>query len=107
LACATGANCIADTAVRRIPSDDKLFAIKGPTSLTNSTVRGRVLVPFDMLGYVSGSEQAIREIDAGANEARYAPRKSRAEEFAVAAAIMVAIGSIELLTMIGLSISQL
>ncbi|MCP2219437.1 phage shock protein A [Bradyrhizobium elkanii] len=141
------ANYIAGAAVRRIPLDDKLFAIKGPTSLTISTVSGRVLVPFDVPGYVSGWEspfpahlisdgrgyeihiavksksaqseektmlhegilarmgrllaaiasqtidnvennnkvalvkQAIREIDAGADEARYALGKSRAEEF--------------------------
>ncbi|MGX1107046.1 MULTISPECIES: PspA/IM30 family protein [Bradyrhizobium] len=141
------ANYIAAAAVRRIPLDDKLFAIKGPTSLTISTVSGRVLVPFDVPGYVSGWEspfpahlisdgrgyeihiavksksappeektmlhegilarmgrllaaiasqtidnvennnkvalvkQAIREIDAGADEARYALGKSRAEEF--------------------------
>ena len=132
---------------RRIPLDDKLFAIKGPTSLTISTVKGRILVPFDVPGYVDGWEspfpahlvfdgrayeihiavksksvpteektmlhegilarmgrllaaiasqtidnaennnkvalvkQAIREIDAGADEARYALGKSRAEEF--------------------------
>src|SRR6202789_4465996 len=39
---------------RRIPLDDKLFAIKGPTSLTISTVRGRVLVPFEVPGYLAG-----------------------------------------------------
>ena len=132
---------------RKIPLDDKLFAIKGPTSLTVSTVRGRVLVAFDVPGYLAGWEspfpahlvsdgrsyeihiavkskstqpeektmlhegilarmgrllaaiasqtidnaesnnkvalvkQAIREIDAGADEARYALGKSRAEEF--------------------------
>jgi phage shock protein A len=137
----------AGTANRRIPLDDKLFAIKGPTSLTISTVRGRVLVPFEVPGYLAGWEspfpahlvsdghayeihiavkskstqpeektmlhegilarmgrllaaiasqtvdnaessnkvalvkQAIREIDAGADEARYALGKSRAEEF--------------------------
>ncbi|QPF82176.1 PspA/IM30 family protein [Bradyrhizobium genosp. L] len=141
------ASYVAETAIRRIPLDDKLFAIKGPTSLTISTVSGRVLVPFDVPGYVSGWEspfpahlvsdgrgyeihiavksksaqpeektmlhegilarmgrllaaiasqtidnaenankvalvkQAIREIDAGADEARYALGKSRAEEF--------------------------
>src|SRR3978361_1015483 len=135
------------TAIRRIPLDDKLFAIKGPTSLTISTVNGRVLVPFEVPGYLAGWEspfpahlvsdghayeihiavkskstqpeektmlhegilarmgrllaaiasqtidnaensnkvalvkQAIREIDAGADEARYALGKSRAEEF--------------------------
>jgi hypothetical protein len=133
--------------VRRIPLDEKLFAIKGPTSLTVSTVRGRVLVAFDVPGYLAGWEspfpahlvsdgsayeihiavkskstqpeektmlhegilarmgrllaaiasqtidnaesqnkvamvkQAIREIDSGADEARYALGKSRAEEF--------------------------
>ena len=132
---------------RRLPLDDKLFAIKGPTSLTISTVMGRVLVAFDVPGYLSGWDspfpaqlicdgaayeihiavkskstqpeektmlhegilarmgrllaaiasqtidnaensnkvalvkQAIREIDAGADEARYALGKSRAEEF--------------------------
>jgi phage shock protein A len=137
----------AGTATRRIPLDDKLFAIKGPTSLTISTVKGRVLVPFEVPGYLAGWEspfpahlvsdgpiyeihiavkskstqpeektmlhegilarmgrllaaiasqtvdnaesgnkvalvkQAIREIDAGADEARYALGKSRAEEF--------------------------
>jgi phage shock protein A len=137
----------AGNAPRRIPLDDKLFAIKGPTSLTISTVKGRVLVPFNVPGYVAGWEspfpahlvsdgrayeiqiavksksapleektmlhegilarmgrllaaianqtidnaednnkvalvkQAIREIDAGADEARYALGKSRAEEF--------------------------
>src|ERR1700733_10726423 len=134
-------------AARRIPLDEKLFAIKGPTSLTISTVKGRVLVPFNVPGYVAGWEspfpaylvsdgrayevhiavkskttppeektmlhegilarmgrllaaiasqtidnaennnkvalvkQAIREIDAGADEARHALGKSRAEEF--------------------------
>ena len=132
---------------RRIPLDDKLFAIKGPTSLTISTVSGRVLVPFEIPGYLAGWEspfpahlvsdgsgyeihiavkskstppeektmlhegilarmgrllaaiasqtidsaesnnkvalvkQAIREIEAGADEARLALGKSRAEEF--------------------------
>ena len=41
---------------RRIPLDDKLFAIKGPTSLTISTVSGRVLVPFEIPGYLPGWE---------------------------------------------------
>mgnify|MGYP003297859744 CR=1 FL=1 len=39
-----------------IPLDDKLFAIKGPTSLTISTVRGRILVPFEIPGYLAGWE---------------------------------------------------
>jgi len=138
---------VAGSTTRRIPLDDKLFAIKGPTSLTISTVRGRVLVAFDVPGYLAGWEspfpahlvsdgqtyeihiavkpkstqpeektmlhegilarmgrllaaiasqtidnaessnkvalvkQAIREIDSGADEARYALGKSRAEEF--------------------------
>jgi phage shock protein A len=141
------ASYVAGAVVRRIPLDDKLFAIKGPTTLTISTVRGRVLVPFDVPGYLAGWEspfpahlvsdgsgyeihiavksksiqpeemtmlhegilartgrliaaiasqtiddaessnkvalvkQAIREIDAGADEARTALGKSRAEEF--------------------------
>lgn len=132
---------------RKMPLDDKLYAIKGATSLTISTVTGRVLVPFEVPGYRAGWEspfpahlvfdgrtyeihiavksqfarpeeksmlhegilarmgrllaaiasqtidnaensnkialvkQAIREIDAGADEARYALGKSRAEEF--------------------------
>ena len=141
------ASYVAGASVRRIPLDDKLFAIKAPTSLTVSTVRGRVLVAFNVPGYLAGWEspfpaqlvfdghayeihiavkskstqpeektmlhegilarmgrllaaiasqtiddaesnskvalvkQAIREIDAGADEARYALGKSRAEEF--------------------------
>ena len=141
------ANYAAGAATRHIPLDDKLFAIKGPTSLTISTVRGRILVPFEIPGYLAGWEspfpahlvsdgrtyeihiavkskstapeektmvhegilarmgrllaaiasdtidnvensnkvalvkQAIREIDAGADEARHALGKSRAEEF--------------------------
>ena len=50
------ANYMAGSAVRRIPLDDKLFAIKGPTSVTISTVRGRVLVPFHIPGYFAGWE---------------------------------------------------
>ena len=46
----------AGAATRRIPLDDKLFAIKGPTSLTISTVNGRVLVPFEVPGYLAGWE---------------------------------------------------
>src|ERR1700723_949683 len=37
------AGYIAGNPARRIPLDEKLFAIKGPTSLTISTVKGRVL----------------------------------------------------------------
>ncbi|HEY0911554.1 MAG TPA: PspA/IM30 family protein, partial [Bradyrhizobium sp.] len=47
---------VAGPTSRRIPLDDKLFAIKGPTSLTISTVEGRVLVPFDVPGYLAGWE---------------------------------------------------
>src|ERR1700680_4016213 len=48
------ASYVAGSMPRKIPLDDKLFAIKGPTSLTISTVQGRVLVPFDVPGYVAG-----------------------------------------------------
>src|SRR5580704_372462 len=48
------ANFIIGAMPRRIPLDDKLFAIKGPTSLTVSTVSGRVLVPFEVRGYLAG-----------------------------------------------------
>jgi hypothetical protein len=50
------ASYVAGPAVRRIPLDDKLFAIKGPTTLTVSTVKGRVLVPFTVPGYLAGWE---------------------------------------------------
>ena len=40
----------------RLPLDEKLFAIKGPSDLTISTVRGRVAVPFDVAGYFRGWE---------------------------------------------------
>src|SRR3954470_2000458 len=141
------AGYVAGISPRKIPLDDKLFAIKGPTSLTISTVQGRILVPFEVPGYLAGWEspfpahlvsdgrnyevhiavksksnqpeektmlhegilarmgrllaaiasqtidnaenlnkvalvkQAIREIDSGADEARHALGKSRAEEF--------------------------
>jgi phage shock protein A len=141
------AGYVTDVTNRRLPLDDKLFAIKGPTSLTISTVQGRILVPFEVPGYLAGWDspfpaqlirdgsayeihiavkskstqpeektmlhegilarmgrllaaiasqtidnaensnkvalvkQAIREIDTGADEARYALGKSRAEEF--------------------------
>jgi phage shock protein A len=140
------ATYVAGASIRKLPLDEKLFAIKGPTSLTVSTVSGRVLVPFEVPGYLAGWDspfpahlvfdghtyeihiavksksaqpektmlhegilarmgrllaaiasqtidnaensnkvalvkQAIREIDAGADEARYALGKSRAEEF--------------------------
>src|SRR6201989_2589746 len=50
------AGYVAGAPTRRIPLDDKLFAIKGPTSLTVSTVGGRVLVPFEVPGYLAGWE---------------------------------------------------
>jgi phage shock protein A len=140
------ATYVAGASIRKLPLDEKLFAIKGPTSLTVSTVSRRVLVPFEVPGYLAGWDspfpahlvfdghtceihiavksksaqpektmlhegilarmgrllaaiasqtidnaensnkvalikQAIREIDAGADEARYALGKSRAEEF--------------------------
>lgn len=40
--------------IRRLPLDDKLFAIKGPSDLTIATVHGRVAVPFDVAGYSQG-----------------------------------------------------
>lgn len=43
------------TAPTRLPLDDKLFAIKGPSDLTISTVRGRVAIPYDVAGYSSGN----------------------------------------------------
>src|SRR5882724_6336191 len=45
------ANYVAGAPLRRIPLDEKLFAIKGPTQLSLSTVRGRLLVPFHVPGY--------------------------------------------------------
>ena len=42
-------------APERLPLDEKLFAIKGPTTLTIATVRGRVTVPYDVAGYSRGT----------------------------------------------------
>ncbi|WEX90075.1 PspA/IM30 family protein [Sinorhizobium garamanticum] len=39
----------------RLPLDNKLFAIKGPSDVTVATVRGRVAVPFDVAGYSPGA----------------------------------------------------
>lgn len=39
----------------RLPLDNKLFAIKGPSDLTIATVSGRVAVPFDVAGYQPGT----------------------------------------------------
>ncbi len=38
----------------RLPLDDKLFAIKGPSTLTIATVQGRMSVPYDVAGYSAG-----------------------------------------------------
>src|ERR1700709_961290 len=54
------AGYVAGIANRRIPLDDKLFAIKGPTSLTISTVKGRVLVPFEVPGYLAACGTPFR-----------------------------------------------
>lgn len=43
------------SAAERLPLDDKLFAIKGPTDLTIATVRGRVAVPYNVAGYSRGT----------------------------------------------------
>ncbi|MGY5800465.1 PspA/IM30 family protein [Rhizobium sp. LEGMi12c] len=43
----------------RLPLDEKLFAIKGPSDLTISTVRGRIAVPFDVAGYFKGWDSNI------------------------------------------------
>ncbi|MGO4706180.1 PspA/IM30 family protein [Microvirga sp. 2MCAF38] len=37
-----------------IPLDEKLYAIKGPSTLTVSTIHGRVAVHYDVAGYVDG-----------------------------------------------------
>lgn len=37
-----------------MPLDEKLYAIKGPSELSISTIAGRVVVPFDTAGYVPG-----------------------------------------------------
>jgi len=37
-----------------IPLDEKLYAVKGPTMLTLSTVRGRLTVHYDVAGYLEG-----------------------------------------------------
>jgi phage shock protein A len=42
-----------------IPLDDKLYAVKSPSELSISTVRGRVAVPFDVAGYVQGWKDAL------------------------------------------------
>jgi phage shock protein A len=37
-----------------VPLDEKLYALKGPSILTLSTVRGRVIVPYAVAGYRAG-----------------------------------------------------
>src|SRR6187455_1593932 len=37
-----------------IPLDEKLYAIKGPSMLTVSTIRGRISVHYDVAGYLDG-----------------------------------------------------
>lgn len=37
-----------------IPLDEKLYAVKGPTMLTLSTVQGRLTVHYDVAGYLEG-----------------------------------------------------
>jgi hypothetical protein len=37
-----------------IPLDEKLYAVKGPTMLTLSTVQGRMTVHYDVAGYLEG-----------------------------------------------------
>ncbi|MEK1932473.1 MAG: PspA/IM30 family protein [Pararhizobium sp.] len=39
----------------RLPLDEKLFAVKGPSDLTVATVRGRVAIPYDVAGYSRGT----------------------------------------------------
>jgi hypothetical protein len=36
---------------RRLPLDDKLAKLKGPTTISIATVQGRFSVPFDYAGY--------------------------------------------------------
>jgi phage shock protein A len=43
---------------RRLPLDDKLAKIKGPTTISIATVQGRFSVPFDYVGYAEGWGQS-------------------------------------------------
>lgn len=43
---------------RRLPLDDKLAKIKGPATISISTVQGRFSVPFDYVGYAEGWGQS-------------------------------------------------
>jgi phage shock protein A len=49
----------AGEAVAGVPLDDKLYAIKGASEVSISTVSGRVIVPFDVAGYVDGWKGAL------------------------------------------------
>ena len=42
-----------------LPLDEKLYAIKGPSAVSISTVEGRVVVPFDVAGYSDGWKGAL------------------------------------------------
>jgi len=44
---------------RRLPLDDKLAKIKGPATISISTVQGRFSVPFDYAGYAEGWGQSV------------------------------------------------
>jgi len=43
---------------QRLPLDDKLVRIKGPTTISIATVRGRFDIPFDYVGYAQGWGQS-------------------------------------------------
>jgi PspA/IM30 family len=45
--------------VAGVPLDEKLYAIKGPSEVSISTVSGRVVVPFDVAGYAEGWKGAL------------------------------------------------
>lgn len=44
---------------RRLPLDDKLAKIKGPATISISTVQGRFSVPFDYVGYAEAWGQSV------------------------------------------------
>ncbi len=44
---------------RRLPLDDKLAKLKGPTTISIATVQGRFTVPFDYVGYAEGWGQSV------------------------------------------------
>jgi phage shock protein A len=44
---------------RRLPLDDKLAKLKGPTTISIATVQGRFTVPFDYAGYAEGWGQSV------------------------------------------------